>query len=56
MSLFLHDDDNADSKAIASGVRGHEVERRPHILEVPTSIPGSMCQLWDFFIGPHIWR
>ena len=37
------------------GVRGHELEPRPHNLEVPSSIPGSRCQLWDFFIGSHIW-
>ena len=41
---------------IDSGVRGREVERRPCNLEVPSSIPGSGCQLWDFFIGPHIRR
>ena len=38
------------------GVRGREVERRPRTLEVPSSIPGSGCQLRDFFIGPHIRR
>ena len=38
------------------GVRGREVERRPRNLEVPSTIPGSGCQLWDFFIGPHIRR
>ena len=42
--------------AYPSGVRGREVERRPRNLEVPSSIPGSGCQLWDFFIGPHIRR
>ena len=41
---------------VVSGVRGREVERRPRNLEVPSSIPGSGCQLWDFFIGPHIRR
>ena len=30
------------------GVRGREVERRPHNHKVPSSIPGSGCQLWDF--------
>ena len=39
-----------------SKVRGREVECRPRNLEVPSSIPGSGCQLWDFFIGPHIRR
>ena len=38
------------------GVCGREVERRSRDLEVPSSIPGSGCQLWDFFIGPHIRR
>ena len=38
------------------GVRGREVERRPRNLEVRSSIPGSGCQLWDFFIGPQIRR
>ena len=37
-------------------IRGREVERRPRNLEVPSSIPGSGCQLWDFFIGSHIRR
>ena len=36
------------------GVRGREVKRRPRNLEVPSSIPGSGCHLWDFFIGPDI--
>ena len=38
------------------GVRGREVELWPHNLEVRSSIPGSGCQLQDFFIGPHIRR
>ena len=36
------------------GVRGREVERRPRNLEVPSSIPGSGCQIWDIFIGTYI--
>ena len=36
------------------GVHGREVERRPRNLEVPSSIPESECQLWDFSIGQHI--
>ena len=44
------------AKIILCGVRGREVELWPRNLEVPSSIPGSGCQLWDFFIGPHIWR
>ena len=36
------------------GVRGREVERRPSDLEVPSSISGSGCQLWDFFSLAHI--
>ena len=40
----------------SSGVRGREVECQPRNLEVPSSIPRSGCQLWDFFIGPHIQR
>ena len=39
---------------LSCGVRGCEVERRPHNLEVLSSIPRSVCQLWDFFISPHI--
>ena len=38
------------------GVCGPEVEGPPCNLEVPSSIPRSWCQLWDFFIGPHIQR
>ena len=34
--------------------RGREVECRPPNLDVPSSIPGSGCQLWDFSIDPHI--
>ena len=30
------------------GVRGREVERWPRNPEVPSSIAGSGCQLWDF--------
>ena len=41
---------------VVCGVRNREVDRRPHNLEVPSSIPGSGCQLQDFFIGQHIWR
>ena len=41
-------------RVIKSGVRGCEVECRLRNLEVPSSIPGSGCQHWDFFIGPHI--
>ena len=37
-----------------SGVRGREVEHRPRNLEVPSSIAGSGCQLWDFSIGLQI--
>ena len=33
------------------GVRDREVERRPRNLEVPSSIPGSGCQLWDFSLA-----
>ena len=47
---------NWTSLKFCRGVRGREVERRPCNLEVPSSIPGSGCQLWDFFIGPHIRR
>ena len=36
------------------GVRGRVVERRPSNLEVLGSNPRSGCQLWDFFITPHI--
>ena len=38
------------------GVRGRGVERRPRNLEIPSLIPGSGCQLREFFIGPHIRR
>ena len=38
------------------GVHGREVQRRPRNLEVPSSIPGKGCQLWDFLIGLHIRR
>ena len=38
------------------GVCCHEVERQSCNLEVPSSIPGSGCQLWNFFIGPYIRR
>ena len=33
------------------GVRGCEVERRPCDHEVPSSIPGSGSQLWDFILA-----
>ena len=33
---------------ILCGVHGCEVERRPCSHKVPSSIPGSGCQLWDF--------
>ena len=37
------------------GVRGCEVERRPHNLEVPSSSLGSESQLWDFSLA-HTFR
>ena len=32
-------------------VRGREVELRPCNFEVPSSIPGSGCQHWDFSLA-----
>ena len=37
-------------------VRGREVEHWLCNLEVPSLIPESWCQLWAFFIAPHIRR
>ena len=37
------------------GLRDLEVERRPHNHKVPSSIPGSGGQFWDF-ISPHVLR
>ena len=34
-----------------AGVCGRRVECWPRNLEVLSLIPGSQCQLWDFFIG-----
>ena len=34
-----------------TGVCGCEAEHWPHNRKVPSSIPGSRCQLWDF----HNW-
>ena len=44
------------SLKFVSGVRGHQVERRPCNHEVPSSSPGSGSQLWDFSLAHSLRR
>ena len=56
MHLQKHIDAYQPAQSAQAGLRRKFLLRRSRNLEVPSSIPGSGCQVWDFFIGPHIRR